>query len=102
MTQDIQIIRLRAKTLLKIYFFGALFTIAPIAILAGIPAAFGADTMKVGDIQVHGLKALFHSIVDPPCIAAIFALLFVCLTWPGLWLLSKFRKITISIYTNDA
>jgi hypothetical protein len=98
--REIKIIRFRAKTLFTLYFFGFLSTIYPIAIIGGIPAVAGADSMKIGDVFIHGWKAFGTMIVFPPVAALAFALWALLFTWPGLWLFAKFRKTTIAFYID--
>ena len=101
MIQEIQIKRLRAATLLRIYFVGFLLTLYPLAIIAGIAAAFGADTMKSGNVQVHGWKAVAEMLFAPPVFALFFSLFWLVGTWPGLWLFSKFKSTNLSFYTPE-
>ncbi len=100
MIEQLQITRLRASTLFQIYFIGFICTLYPIAIIFGTAAAFGADTLKRGDVQVHGWKAIVDMIVAPPIFALFFALFWLVFTWPGLWLFSKFRMLPISFYAD--
>ena len=87
---------------MRLYFIGSLFTLTPFAIVCGIAALFGADSIQVGGAYVHGWPALFASITLAPFLAFVFAFFWLIMTWPGLWLLWKFRTTTISFYGNDA
>lgn len=101
MTQDLTIRRLRAGTLLRIYMTGLLFVFTPFTILCGIAALFGADTIVINGSHVHGSFALVASILLGPIFSIVFSLGFLVVTWPGLWIYSRFRTITISFHADD-
>lgn len=99
--QRIQITRLSAGTLFRVYFVGFICTIYPLALLAGAAAALGADTLKRGGVQVHGWEAIVDVVVAPPVFALFLASFWLLLTWPGLWLFSKFQNLRMSFYADS-
>ena len=102
MLQQLQINRFTAATLFRTYFVGIALTFYPIAIIAGTAAAFGADTVKSGEVQLHGWRAVLDAVVAPPILAFFLAFFFLVCTWPGLWLASKFqRRTAISFYGDN-
>ena len=98
MNRQIEIVRLRAATLFHIYFVGLGMTFYPFAIITGIAVAFGANTMKVGEVQVHGWRAILETIIGPPILAFFGASFLLLGTWPGLWLYSKFKTTAIAFH----
>lgn len=98
MIQELEIRRLSAKTLFSIYFVGSLFTLGPMLLLCSVSAMFGADTLTVGDAPLHGWRALGAGLLLLPVIALSLALWSLLVTWPGLWLFSKFRTMMLSFY----
>ena len=101
MIQQIEIRRLRASTLLRIYFIGSLLTFYPFFIIAGVAAAFGAETLKAGNVQVHGWMAIADALLLPPIFALGFSVFWLVGTWPGLWIYSKFKSMHLSFYTPE-
>ncbi len=102
MIQDLTIRRLRAGTLFRIYIVGSLFVLTPLCIVCGIAALFGADTLEINGSHVHGVLALFASMLLGPVLSLAFSFVFLLLTWPGLWIFSRFRTTTISFYADDS
>ena len=99
MIQQLEIKRLRAITLFRLYFVGFLLTFYPISFIAGIPAVFGANTLSSGHAPLHGWRAVGEMLFAPPVLALFFSLFWLVGTWPGLWLFSKFKSTNLSFYT---
>ena len=70
-------------------------------LLCGIAAYFGAETVKVNNANVTGVKGLVSAIVMYP----LFLILFSFFAWIGsalgLWMYSWFRKIELEFVDGE-
>ncbi|MGF1679056.1 MAG: hypothetical protein ACFCUX_07670 [Candidatus Methylacidiphilales bacterium] len=94
-TDSIAVKRIKAVTLFKLFFLGLAVWLVPISIIAGILALFGMNSYASDGVNYYGVEGLFRSISAGLALPAVFALTMTCVTWPGLWLYSKFRNIKI-------
>lgn len=89
--------KVKAASIYKLLLCGLLVVLVPLGVVFGIAGLFGADTVKWNNQPIHGAAALFAG----PAISVFGALLFTgflgTLTNFGLWLLSRFRVISIRV-----
>lgn len=89
--------KVKAASIYKLLLSGLLIVLVPPGVVFGIAGLFGADTVKWNNQAIHGVAALFAG----PVLSVFIALLFTCvlgtLTSFGLWLLSRFRAISIQV-----
>lgn len=99
MFETLQIQRFSFGTVYKVLFIAATFSMVPLAILMGLFAFFGAETIVWNGQHLTGLMGLIASPFVGIMMALIFTgflgTLFAC----GLWLYSKFRPLQLS-YTR--
>jgi hypothetical protein len=95
--QVMEIRKIRASSIYKLLLCGLLVACIPLGLLFGIAGFFGADTVKWNDQPVHGAAALWAG----PALLAFIALVLTgflgTLTSLGLWLLSRFRTLSIRV-----
>jgi hypothetical protein len=96
-TRSITIRRLRFTSLFKLALLGHATLLAPICVLSGLLSAFGFDVLKSGNGYAHGLSALGSALIASVVIPVTFAILTTLSLWPGLWLFSRFRDITLEV-----
>jgi len=96
MFETLQIQRFSFGTVYKILFLASTFSMVPLAILMGLFAFFGAETIVWNGQHLTGLMGLIASPFVGIMMALIFTgflgTLFAC----GLWLYSKFRPLHLS------
>lgn len=89
--------KVRAASIYKLLLYGLLTAFIPLGLLFGVLSFFGADTVKWNNQPIHGVAALFAG----PALSVFIALLFTgflgTLMSLGLWLLSRFRNISIRV-----
>ena len=89
--------KIRAVSIYKLLLCGLLTFFVPFGMLFGVSGFFGADTVRWNSQPIHGVAALFAG----PALSIFVALLFTgfvgTLTNLGLWLLSRFRSISIRV-----
>jgi len=92
---SLQVRKLSLGTVYKLTALGFLFSMVPFAVLMGLFAAFGAETLSWNDQPVTGLTGLIAS----PFIGLFIALLFSALLGTamalGLWVYSWFGTLTL-------
>ena len=95
--QVLVIRKVKAASIYKLLLFGLLIAFIPFGVVSGIAGLFGAETVKWNNQPLHGVAALFAG----PAISVFIALLFTgflgTITSLGLWLLSRFRTISIRV-----
>jgi len=87
--------------------FGSLFTllfvgmgswIIPLIFISGIIGFFGGDVLKSDKVYVHGWQALLTGVVGGPLASVIFSFFASCFYYPGLWIYSFFRPLSLTFF----
>jgi hypothetical protein len=98
----IQVVRLSAGTIYKSLFIGTIFSFLPLTTILGILALFGLNTVTWNGAQVHGFGGLITGVL----LGAFFCFFFTAVVGTacafGLWLYSKFERVHISYFTQQA
>jgi dolichyl-phosphate-mannose--protein O-mannosyl transferase len=89
--------KVKAASIYKLLFCGLLCSLIPLGVLFGISGFFGADTVKWNNQPIHGAAALFAGPVLSVFVALFFTGFLGTLTCLGLWLLSRFRTLSIRV-----
>ena len=88
--------KISKKSLFKLLFVGLTSGLSVFAILCGIAALFGAETIQWNGVHRTGIEGLLYGLIMGP----FLGLLFACFMWlfitPGLWFYSFFRPIRVS------
>ena len=89
--------KVRASSMYKLLLLGLLTTLVPLGIVFGISGFFGADTVKWNQQPVHGFAALIAGPAVSVLITLFFTIFFGSLACLGLWLLSRFRSLSVRV-----
>jgi|TARA_B110000114_G_C15045709_1_gene379052 hypothetical protein len=88
--------KISKKSLFKLLFIGLTAGLSVFAIICGIAAFFGAETIQWNGVQRTGVEGLLYGLIMGP----FLGLLFACFMWlfitPGLWVYSFFRPIRVT------
>ena len=88
--------KISKKSLFKLLFIGFFIGLGSFAIICGIAALFGAETVTWNDEVRTGIEGLLYGLLLAPTLA----ILFTVLTWLplvfGLWVYSFIRPIKIT------
>ena len=88
--------KISKKSLFKLLFIGLTTGLSMFAILCGIAAFFGAETVQWNGVHRTGIEGLIYGFIMGP----FLGLLFSCVMWlqitPGLWVYSFFRPIKVT------
>ncbi|WP_218163408.1 hypothetical protein [Alteromonas sp. V450] len=87
--------KISKKSLFKLLAIGFTFGVSIFAILCGIAALFGAETVEWNGVYRTGVEGLFYSFLIGP-VAGFFSACFIWFfTVLGLWLYSFFKPIKV-------
>lgn len=89
--------KIKARSIYKLLLCGLLAVLVPLGLVFGIAGLFGADTVKWNNQPVHGAAALFVAPALSLFITLFFTVFVGTLASLGLWLLSRFRPISIRV-----
>lgn len=88
--------KISKKSLFKLVFIGLTTSFTLFAIICGIAALFGAETVQWNGVHRTGIEGLMYGFILGP----FLGLLFTCIMWliitPGLWVYSFFREIKVT------
>jgi hypothetical protein len=87
--------RLYAGSVYKLIFTGLLCAMLPLAIIFGVLATFGANTVTWNGQTIYGVMALVVSPLIGLLSAGIFTLFLGTSCVFGLWLFSKFKPLSL-------
>lgn len=89
--------KVRAASIYKLLLLGLLNSFVPLGVVFGISGFFGADTVKWNQQPIHGAAALVAGPAFSAFIAVFFTGFLGSLACLGLWLLSRFRSLSIRV-----
>jgi hypothetical protein len=94
--------RLSTGSVFRMVAIGCFWSMVPFAVLMGVFALFGFHTVTWNHEPVIGISGLLASPFIGLFVAAIFTIFTGVFLSVGLWLYSKFRPVTISIFEDIA
>jgi hypothetical protein len=101
-TESVSVERVKAFTLCRLFFLGTASWMFPLSVISGIGTLCGFDSVKVNGEYIHGFKGLSLCILSGVFAPAFFTFIMTLVTWPGLWLYSKFRPMSITYIVKGA
>jgi hypothetical protein len=87
--------KISKKSLFKLLFIGLTTGLSMFAIICGIAAFFGAETVQWNGIHRTGIEGLIYGFIMGPFLGFLFACVMWLLIAPGLWVYSFFRPIKV-------
>ena len=93
--KEITVQRLSAGSVLKLVALGNLFALVPFAVVMGVLAALGANTVTFEGVHVHGISAIPVSLLIGAASVGAGTLVFGTAIMAGLWVYSLFRPLTL-------
>ena len=88
--------KISKKSLFKLLTIGFTFGISVFAILCGIAAFFGSETVEWNGVYKTGIEGFLYSLLIGPVLGFLSACLIWLFTVVGLWIYSFFRPIKIT------
>ncbi len=95
--QTLIIRKVKARSVYKLLLYGLLIGFIPLGLLFGVMAFFGADTVKWNNQPIHGTAALFTAPAISLLVALVFTAFLGTVACLGLWVLSRFRTLSIRV-----
>lgn len=89
--------KVKAASVYKLLLCGLFISMLPLGVAFGIAGFFGADTVKWNQQPIHGVASLFAGPALTVFITLIFTGFIGSLTCLGLWVLSRFRPLTVRV-----
>jgi hypothetical protein len=90
MSRSVEIERLSAGALFKLIFLGTSFGLAPVGLLAGIFAFFGAPTVSVAGVIYTGLGGFFIGLLMGPFLGLVYGTFAAVVVRFGWWIYGHF------------
>jgi hypothetical protein len=87
--------RLSVGSVYKLWLIGLTATLIPLGMISGILGLFDFDTVKWNGQQIHGITALFVGPLAGAFVSLLFTAILGSISALGLWLYSKFRRLTL-------
>lgn len=88
--------KISKKSLFKLLFIGLTTGLSMFAILCGIAAFFGAETVQWNGVHRTGIEGLIYGFIMGPFLGLLFSCVMWLLITPGLWVYSFFRPIKVT------
>lgn len=92
--------KIKAASMYKLLFVGLILSLVPLGIVFGVMGFYGADTVTWNNEPVHGTAAIFAGPAIGVFVTLMFTGMFGTLANLGLWILSRFRPISIRVVTH--
>lgn len=99
--EQIEVKKVSAGTVYKIFIVGLTSGFIPLFLLFGIMAAFGMETLNWNGEAVTGIKAIFIAPLMAIFMSLIFTAIIGSICALGLWLFSQFKPLKIEFELNE-
>jgi hypothetical protein len=99
--QKITILRLSTSSVFKLIWWGFVCSMIPLALVAGLLAMFGAETLTWNDKPATGISGLILGPLIGLFVAGIFTAVIGAFISAGLWICSFIRPTTIAYYVLE-